>query len=155
MRDTIPDFLLMRMRRTDARMLSGMPTDDLPDTANLPPGHGFLLSGEDGAVRVVQPQVSAMDVSTFASATLGRTLGEPEAGLLRTGSQQQGSARGLPEVGPRSAQGQRVVALLASGATVAEVTDELSGVRDRSSGTWKNTRRQVETVITDLAREAT
>ena len=100
LRDVFPHFLLHRMRRTDARMLSGWPIDDLPDTSKLPPGECYVLEGEE-VVRVAQPRMSEHDVALFAGA-LGSggspgggvdADGETVARILRTSPPARGSRR--------------------------------------------------------------
>lgn len=161
LRDTIPDVLLHRMRRADARMLTGWPIEELPDTSKLEPGECFLLSGDE-VVRVMQPYMTAADVAAVASTLAvgpppvlasvpGRSpVGPPSgpAGELEEGQDPPGPDGG-PTPGPTDEFRRKVIDLLLAGDGVAGITDTLASSRQRSGGAWKRTREQVEAVLRD------
>lgn len=158
LRDIIPNVLLHTMRREDARMLSGWPIDDLPDTSKLPPGECYLLNGDGDPVKVAQPRISAVDVAQFAMAhnpavSAGQASGQ---GSGQSMGQVRASAAAA-DFGPGSGHGSghddsdetaefraKVFAQYQAGRSRAEIIDYLSGNAARSSGTWKRVQRLVD-----------
>lgn len=157
LRDVLPHVMLHRMRTTDARMLSGLPADEVPDCTRLEPGSCYLLEGDE-TVLVSQPRMTKADVARFAQGLAS----VPAAGSVGPASVPSGvrdlpGTNGGPAPGPtagptgdrRAEVVARVVEHYTAGRSIADITDDLSGTRQRSAGSWKRARALVEQALRD------
>lgn len=135
LRDSLASAYVHRLRPAQARMLTGMGTDELPaDLLQLPAGSAYLLDTAGDLRRVTIPQMCPADVARVAqlldspapsvAPSTNRPLGfrpaRPEGAMEAPLSSHQDAGNWTPEEA-------QILAALKAGKTPGEVAAELAG----------------------------
>lgn len=169
LRDSLASCYLHRLRPAQARMLSGLTADDLPDDIlELPPGGAYLLSTRGELQRLTIPRMDPADVVTVArmltdnAPTMAalRPVARPEngpavelddgaeLGEIRpdSGQNQAGAAAAYtaPQSGKApSAEAAQVAALFLSGVEPAQIVKQLYGLGSKAGAPYQKALREV------------
>lgn len=172
LRDSLASAYVHRLRPAQARMLTGLTADDLPDDLlELPPGCAYLLNTAGDLRRVTIPHMAPADVARVAGLlsddaprldlghgrAAGRAAPGPRGPLVTPpwpgpgldNGPGRASASGRAE--PLPAEAAALLARFAAGATVHDLASERAGTPNPGDRRYKLARQQVEAAL----REAT
>ena len=165
-RDALASCYIHRLRPAQARYLSGLSADDLPDDLlELPSGIAYLLSTRGTLQRLTIPQMGAGDVARVAdlldsngrpvATTAAPTMSGDVPVVKPDGSQFVATSERLLKAAESastpSADAARAAALFFGGADLARVVFELRGVKSSEGGRYQRALAEVQ----QLVREGT
>lgn len=167
-RDALASHIIHRIRPAQARMLTGLPADALPnDLYRLPKGHFYLLDTSGELRRVAAPRMSAQAVAqvagllTDAAPTMKQFTPTPEGGdeggsatdaqRKRDGSATDAHASNAPQrIKLPSPEAAHAAALFLNKKSPAEIVYALRGVKSSEGG--RRYERALQEVL-ELIRE--
>lgn len=146
LRDSLASCYLHRLRPAQARYISGLTADDLPDDLlELPAGVAYLLDTKGDLNRLTIPRMVATDMATVGarlatSSSPDNPDGKPDGSLLVANPKQATSASQSHAV---DAEAVRALALFRDGHDIASIVATLRGVRS-------NEGRRYQTAVTEV-----
>ncbi len=136
LRNPLPTSIVHRMRRDEARMLTGLPAEALPlDVHALEPGEAYIVGVDGPPARIRVPQLQLPP-----SVPPSRHLPEPDDLVRRK------VAGRSPEAGREGDYEAQIVRLFQAGTSVADIVRAVFGVGPAGRA-WQQSRAEVEAVI--------
>lgn len=140
LRDSLASAYVHRLRPAQARMLTGLTSDDLPaDLISLPAGSAYLLSTAGELRPVAIPQMSPADIRRVAELASGK----PDGSLMEAKTAQASRSSG-------SAEAARALAMFRNGLDLPQIVAELRQIKTSSGRQYQEAAREVQ----QLLREA-
>lgn len=147
LRDSLASAYIHRLRPAQARMLTGLTSDSLPDDLiELPAGVAYLLNTSGDLRRVTIPQMQPVDLERVA----GCLQASPGATDIPPGTPGGSLAEACTPLASRSSirpEAARVLALFRGGHDIPSIVREVRGVEPTGGRRYQEAARDVQTLL--------